>query len=185
MALAIREFAPEYRKKGIPIMASFPRCRAKKKRSGSPTEGYIPRYTFPEATAFVLGKAYEYYEHLRKPAGRIPKFEDIDKKAAEAIIANALAKSPSSPVWLDSDEIFDIFSVYGIRSAQSRIARMAEEAAETAERIGYPVAVKLFSPTITHKTDVGGVLLNLKSAQRGHRRLSSDQPEYRENIQKQ
>ncbi|HUN54774.1 MAG TPA: GNAT family N-acetyltransferase [Smithella sp.] len=163
MKAAIREVAPEYRAKGIPIMASY--LGVEEEKIGLPMEDNIPRYTFPEATAFVLGKAYEYYEHLRKPAGRIPQFEGIDKKAAEAIIAKALTRSPSSPVWLDSDEISDIFSIYGIRSAQSRIARTDVEAAETAGRIGYPVAVKLFSPTITHKTDVGGVLLNLKSAQ--------------------
>ena len=96
--------------------------------------------------------------------GRIPKFFNIYKKAAEAIIAKALERSTSSPVWLDSDEISEIFAAYGIRSVQSRIAQSAQEAAATADSIGYPVAVKLFSPTITHKTDVGGVMLNVKSA---------------------
>lgn len=162
MKAAIREVALEYRKKGIPIMASY--LGVDEEKIGSPMEDNIPKYTFPEATAFVLGRAYEYYEHLNKPAGRIPKFDNIDKKAAEAIIAKALERSTSSPVWLDSDEISEIFAAYGIRSAQSRIALSAQEAAATADSIGYPVAVKLFSPTITHKTDVGGVMLNVKSA---------------------
>jgi acetyl coenzyme A synthetase (ADP forming)-like protein len=162
MKAAIREVAPEYRKKGIPIMASY--LGVDEEKIGSPMEDNIPKYTFPEATAFVLGRAYEYYEHLNKPAGRIPKFDNIDKKAAEAIIAKALERSTSSPVWLDSDEISEIFAAYGIRSVQSRIALSAQEAAATADSIGYPVAVKLFSPTITHKTDVGGVMLNVKSA---------------------
>jgi acetyltransferase len=162
MKAAIREVGPEYRKKGIPIMASY--LGVDEEKIGSPMEDNIPKYTFPEATAFVLGRAYEYYEHLNKPAGRIPKFDNIDKKAAEAIIAKALERSTSSPVWLDSDEISEIFAAYGIRSAQSRIALSAQEAAATADSIGYPVAVKLLSPTITHKTDVGGVMLNVKSA---------------------
>lgn len=162
MKAAIREVALEYRNKGIPIMASY--LGVDEEKIGSPMEDNIPKYTFPEATAFVLGRAYEYYEHLNKPAGRIPKFDNIDKKAAEAIIAKALERSTSSPVWLDSDEISEIFAAYGIRSAQSRIALSAQEAAATADSIGYPVAVKLFSPTITHKTDVGGVMLNVKSA---------------------
>ena len=162
MKAAIREVALEYRKKGIPIMASY--LGVDEEKIGSPMEDNIPKYTFPEATAFVLGRAYEYYEHLNKPAGRIPKFDNIDKKAAQAIIAKALERSTSSPVWLDSDEISEIFAAYGIRSAQSRIALSAQEAAATADSIGYPVAVKLFSPTITHKTDVGGVMLNVKSA---------------------
>ena len=162
MKAAIREVALEYRNKGIPIMASY--LGVDEEKIGSPMEDNIPKYTFPEATAFVLGRAYEYYEHLNKPAGRIPKFDNIDKKAAQAIIAKALERSTSSPVWLDSDEISEIFAAYGIRSAQSRIALSAQEAAATADSIGYPVAVKLFSPTITHKTDVGGVMLNVKSA---------------------
>ena len=164
MKLAIQEVAPEFRKKGIPIMASFLGVDLEKSTMGSPKDGYVPTYTFPEATAFVLGRAYEYYEHLKKPAGRIPKFDNINKEAAEAIIAKAVGRCAASPAWLDSDEINDIFAAYGIRSAHSKIAVTAQEAAAIADSIGYPVAVKLFSPTITHKTDVGGVMLNLKSA---------------------
>ena len=136
----------------------------KYKLIGSPGEGYIPEYTFPEATAFSLAKAYEYYEYTKQPKGKIPKFDEINKKAAEAIIKAALDRSRSAQTWLDSDEIANLFDVYGIRSAGSRIALTAKEAEEIAENIGYPVAVKLHSPTITHKTDVGGVILNLKSA---------------------
>ena len=169
MKSVILEAAPEFTKKGIPIMVSFMGVEfgagEEKAILGSPKEGRIPQYTFSEETAFVLGRAYQYHEHLNKPAGRIPKFENIKKDAAEAIIAKALERSQSSPIWLDSDEIFNIFAAYGIRSAQSRIALTAQEAGETANDIGYPVAVKLFSPTITHKTDVGGVMLNLKSAE--------------------
>ncbi len=167
MALAIRQSALEYRKKGIPVLASFlgvEQSTGEKALIGSPAEGYVPLYKFPEATAFALARAYEYYEHVQQPTGEIPKFDDIDKESAAGIIQKALAKSHDGPVWLNSDDISDLFAAYGIRSASSRIARTAEEAAETADRIGYPVAVKLFSPTITHKTDVGGVMLNLKSA---------------------
>ena len=167
MTLAIRQVAPEFRKKGIPIMASFLGVEQELKEKtiiGSPAEGYIPIYTFPEATAFALAKAYEYYDHLKQPKGTIPKFNDIHKEAAETIIKKALDRNDSAPIWLNSDEIVDLLAAYGIRSANSGIALTAEEAAETANRIGYPVAIKLFSPAITHKTDVGGVILNLKSA---------------------
>jgi acetate---CoA ligase (ADP-forming) len=165
MKLAICQVAPEFRQKGIPIMASFLGVDDEKPILGSEAEGYIPTYPFPEATAFVMGRAYEYYEHLNKPAGKIPEFDNINKEAAEVIIKKALDRSASAPIWLDTDEISNLFAAYGIRFANSRIALTAQEAAETADRIGYPVAVKLFSPTITHKTDVGGVMLNLKSAE--------------------
>jgi len=165
MKAAIQDVAPEFRVKGIPVMASFLGVQEEKVFMESPMGQGIPQYTFPEATAFVLGKAYEYFEHLNKPAGKIPAFGDIGKEKAEAVVAEALKRSrDASPVWLDSDEISDIFSAYGIRTAQSGIALTAEEAAQAADSIGYPVAVKLFSPTISHKTDVGGVVLNVKSA---------------------
>ncbi|MGA2330649.1 MAG: GNAT family N-acetyltransferase [Syntrophales bacterium] len=167
MAVAIGQFAPEYRKKGIPIMASFlgfEQTKGERTLIGSSTEGYIPIYTFPEATAFALARAYEYYDHLRQSTGEIPKFDDIDKESAKNIIETALKNSQYGPTWLNSEEISDLFAAYGIRSAHSRIALTAEAAAEAANRIDYPVALKLFSPTITHKTDVGGVMLNLKSA---------------------
>jgi len=164
MIQAIRSVAPEFRKKGIPVMLSLLGAVHQDKIIGSPAEGYIPEYIFPEATAFSLAKAYEYHEYLKQPKGKMPKFDDVNKEAAETIIKAALDRNPSAQTWLDSDEIVKLFDAYGIRSASSRIALTAKEAAKTADRIGYPVAVKLYSPTITHKTDVGGVILNLESA---------------------
>lgn len=166
MTLAIHNVTPEYRKKGIPLVASFLGVEKEKRERtliGSPNDGYVPIYTFPEATAFALARAYEYQEHLRQPTGQIPQFDDIDRETAQKIIKNALARRRSAPLWLDSLEISDLFSAYGIRSADSRIAVTAEQAGAIADRIGYPVAVKIFSATITHKTDVGGVMLNLTS----------------------
>ena len=164
MSIAIQQVAPEFRKRGIPMMVSFLGVKQEKLTVGSKDDGYIPTYTFPESTAFALAKAYEYYERLKKPAGKVPKFDDIDKTAAEEIIKTAIGRTSSYPLWLDSDEIARLFSAYGIKFASSRIAVSAKDAAKVADSIGYPVAVKLFSPTITHKTDVGGVILNLKSA---------------------
>ena len=61
------------------------------------------------------------------------------------------------------DEIQELLSDYGIKYAQIRTAGTEEEAQDAAEAIGFPVAVKLESATITHKTDVGGVVLNVTS----------------------
>ena len=94
MSLAIRQIAPEFRKKGIPLLASFLGVKQEKLTVGSAEEGYIPTYTFPESTAFALAKAYEYSERLKKPEGKIPVFEDINKPAAEAIIKAAINKKP-------------------------------------------------------------------------------------------
>jgi len=159
----IREIAPSFRAKGIPVLANFLGLESRL-IIGAKDEGYVPTFIFPESTAYALTKSYEYGERLKRPAGVIPTFGDIDKSRAEAVIKAALARTGQYPVWLDTDEIADLFSAFGIRFAQSGVAATPQEAVKMADRIGYPVALKLFSSTISHKTDVGGVILNLSSA---------------------
>ena len=67
------------------------------------------------------------------------------------------------PLWLSAKEINGLLSAYGIRSVETLTARTAAEAASLASKTGFPVVIKLASETIVHKTDVGGVRLNLKS----------------------
>lgn len=64
---------------------------------------------------------------------------------------------------LDDDRVRDLFSLFGLPADPYRICKTAEEAADAAAELGYPVAVKIHSPDILHKTDVGGVRLGLKS----------------------
>jgi acetyl coenzyme A synthetase (ADP forming)-like protein len=159
----IREMAPLYRAKGIPVLANFLGLESRLV-VGSREEGYVPTYVFPESTAHALTKAYEYSERLKRPLGNIPVFADIDKGKAESIVHSALERTGQNPSWLTTDEIVELFSAYGIKFAQSGVATTAQQAMKKADNIGYPVALKLFSSTISHKTDVGGVMLNLGSA---------------------
>jgi acyl-CoA synthetase (NDP forming) len=71
--------------------------------------------------------------------------------------------SPQRPIWIDNNKINELFKCYGINYAETVAAATPEEAAATAAKTGFPVVVKLNSATITHKTDVGGVVLNVKS----------------------
>ncbi|MEM4475305.1 MAG: acetate--CoA ligase family protein, partial [Fervidicoccaceae archaeon] len=64
---------------------------------------------------------------------------------------------------LTEEEALEVARAYGIEAAPARLARTAEEAVEAAERLGYPVALKISSPDVLHKTDVGGVRLGLSS----------------------
>jgi acyl-CoA synthetase (NDP forming) len=71
---------------------------------------------------------------------------------------------PEEPgAWLAPLEAFDMLRAYGIPAARTQLARSAEEAAGIAETLGFPVALKLSSLTITHKTDVQGVQLGLRT----------------------
>jgi acetyltransferase len=86
----------------------------------------------------------------------------LDRECAESIIKTARA---SGRTILTEFESKQLLSCYGIPTVETRIAKSQEEAVQAAETIGYPVVLKLHSETITHKTDVGGVQLNLADAE--------------------
>jgi acetyltransferase len=80
---------------------------------------------------------------------------------ATALIQNVRGQGRTILTEFESKQLL---SAYGIPTVDTRVARTEEEAARLAEEIGYPVVLKLYSETITHKTDVGGVQLNLRNA---------------------
>jgi acetyltransferase len=85
--------------------------------------------------------------------------------AASQLIAEALAGDRAQGgQWLGPDDVRRLLAAYGIATPSVVSAATAEQAAEAADRLGYPVAVKLASPTITHKSDVGGVVLDVRDA---------------------
>lgn len=119
----------------------------------------IPCYTFPEAAARALGHAAMRAEWLRRPVGEIPTFGDIDADSARAAVNSALGRDENP--WLTQDELARVLATYGIPTPRSEIVHSPEEAAEAFGRIGGTVVAKLVSETITHKSDVGGVHLNI------------------------
>lgn len=164
VAAAIRDIAPEFRRKGKTLVASFMGSRSCV-QLGSPEEGFVPSFAFPEAAATALVKVYEYNNWLKRPKGTIPQLAGINKKQASSIIEEALKHKKGKSVWLDPVSINDLLDAYGIRTATSKSALTADDAAKAAEEIGFPVVIKLLSDTITHKTEVNGVILDLKSPQ--------------------
>jgi acetyltransferase len=125
-------------------------------------EGKIPNYDFPESAAFVLRRMYDYHMILNRAEEPIATIIGVNDEAAMRIIAKAEAEGRIS---LSSEEAFEVASAYGIPVPEARIARDAVEACEIADAIGYPVAIKIASPDILHKTDMGCVMLNLKSCE--------------------
>jgi acyl-CoA synthetase (NDP forming) len=87
----------------------------------------------------------------------------IKQNRARRIIDMAMTQSMQRPLWLSVKELADLLDCYGIRFVETVLANTAAQAAASASVIGFPVAVKLASSTILHKTDVGGVVLNLNS----------------------
>src|SRR5260370_100279 len=72
------------------------------------------------------------------------------------------AGAGAKAVWLEPGELRDLLTAYGLRMPEADVAASAEAAAQLARRVGFPVAIKLASRTITHKSDVGGVVLDVR-----------------------
>jgi acetyl coenzyme A synthetase (ADP forming)-like protein len=159
---AIRSVLPLFRRRKKPLLACFMGQRGFKAKLG--TEGnFVPCYPFPEDAISALAKAVEYRELAKKPRGAIPRIRGIRRLRARRVIEAAMARRQQEPLWLSPAEIAELLSCYGIRFVETMVARTAEEAASLAAKIGFPVVVKLNSSTITHKTEVGGVMLDLRS----------------------
>jgi acyl-CoA synthetase (NDP forming) len=119
---------------------------------------------FPESAAIALSRVVTYGRWLNEPDGAVRTFDDVDRAAAAAVIAAARARAPrdgGATVWLSPGEVHALLGAWRLRMPGSGVARTAEDAVAAAREAGYPVAVKLVSDTITHKSDVGGVVLDV------------------------
>ncbi|MBE0430779.1 MAG: acetate--CoA ligase family protein [Dehalococcoidia bacterium] len=164
VADAVAEMAPEFRRRGKTVVASFMGSRGAGIECNGGDDGCVPSFAFPERAAAALAGACEYSEWLQKPKGMVPELAGINRDKAREIVSSALKQSQGRPLWLEASAVSDLLESYGIRVAALRTAGTAEEAAAAAEEIGFPVAVKLLSEEIVHKTEVGGVILSRRSS---------------------
>jgi acetyl coenzyme A synthetase (ADP forming)-like protein len=140
-----------------PVLACLMPDQAGPGLAGSRKEK-LPCYAFPESAARVLGKAAAYAEWRLRPLGKVPDFPDMDLPAARALCKEQLAKGGG---WLSTEDSRLVLQAVRLPVAAGGVAGTADEAAALAERLGFPVAVKLASRRLTHKTEVGGVRLNV------------------------
>jgi len=127
----------------------------------------LPAFAFPENAARALGKASAYAEWRAQPPALYWGFDDTDAHGAREICRAAVSRQDAG--WLTDEEVRGVLAAYGLPVAAGAIARSAEEAAAMAHTIGFPVAMKVSAANVTHKTDVGGVRLNLADAAAVHR----------------
>jgi acetyltransferase len=121
----------------------------------------IPTFDFPDQAARAFSYMWRYSYNLRalyETPALLDGDSNIDRSSATQIINAARA---SGRTLLDEFQSKQILSAYGIPVSKTLTAATSQAAVEAADQIGYPVVVKLFSLTLTHKTDVGGVKLNL------------------------
>lgn len=120
----------------------------------------IPYYTFPEAAARSLANLSNYGQWLNRIKTKVRKFTDINKKRVKEIIAHAKKEKRN---FLPEPEAHEVLKAFGFPILESRLAKSEAECVRFAEEIGYPVALKIVSPDILHKIDVGGVSINIKN----------------------
>ena len=122
----------------------------------------IPTFAYPDSAAQVFHAMWRYSVALRAlyetPAVVDAEVEEAGRERASAIIHAARA---GGRTLLTEAESKDLLAAYGIPIVETAVALTEDQAAAHADRIGYPVVVKLHSHTITHKTEVHGVCLNL------------------------
>lgn len=126
----------------------------------------IPSFRYPDTTATMFNYLWRYSYNLRGLYETPSLSADIEsrmkREEAARIIENARSAGRTLLTEYESKQLLD---AYGIPVVETRIAGSEDDAAECANGIGYPVVLKLYSHTITHKTDVGGVQLNLQDEQ--------------------
>jgi acetyltransferase len=125
----------------------------------------IPTFDYPDTAARMFDYMWRFAYRLRG-LYETPQFPEEEIEAHDPSPARAIVEKAreSGRTILTEYESKRILESYGIPTVETRLATSAEEAIAVAEEIGYPVVLKLNSETVTHKTDVGGVRLDLDSA---------------------
>jgi acetyltransferase len=148
------------------------------------TEAGVAGYSTPERAVAAWLQRVEYSRNqqalLQLPAASLQDFKP-DLAGAQAVLEQALRRGRE---WLEEGEAKTLLQAYGVPVVETRRARDAEEAVRAAMQIGFPVALKIISPQIVHKSDVGGVALRLTSAEevrtaavRMRQRVAHQQPQ--------
>ena len=119
----------------------------------------MPFYMYAEEAAEAMSRLDRQRKWMERPEGKMPVY-DVDKAKAEKIIKGAVAEGRAQLTTLES---IDVLDAYGIRACKYGLATNEQEVVNLGNSIGYPVVMKMTSKTTSHKTDVGGVRVNIQS----------------------
>ena len=124
-------------------------------------EGMIPTYDSPESAVKTIRVMSRYATWKSQPK-RVVKLFNVNRRKVERIIERHVRMQQYEVGEMEAKEILE---AYGFVTPQGAVASTPEQAANIASQIGYPVVLKVWSPDILHKTDVGGVKTNITSEQ--------------------
>jgi acetyl coenzyme A synthetase (ADP forming)-like protein len=141
---------------------------------GAPTElssadvGF-PTFSFPERAAKALKKATTYAQWLARPEGSVIEFDDVDVARARYVVDKAIdgvSVDGGDPdgIWLDPDSVDEVLASYGISIPKAQVVTSLEDAVAFGAALDASIVLKVISPSAVHKSDVGGVALNVSGA---------------------
>jgi len=155
-ARAVVELSRDFDK---PVLANF--MGAKEVAAGNRIlgEGQIPYYGFPEEAAAALARMAEYREWREQSSESLERFSIDQERAATAL----LTAQKAGRLRLNEMEARQVIAAYGLPLPKSQLALSVEHAVRLAKEIGYPLVMKIISPDILHKSDIGGVKVGIKN----------------------
>ena len=144
-----------------PVLASFMGGVSVKQGIKILQSHKIPNYTYPEEAVKVFRIMSDYYRWLKVPPPSYKRF-----KTRKQTVTASFKKSREKRLFnLGEQEARDIIAAYGFKTPKSSLVMTSEEAIAAARKVGYPVVMKIVSPEILHKTDVGGVMVGVENDQ--------------------
>ena len=143
-----------------PVLACFMGEAKVKKGIQVLREYEVPNYSFPERASLAFRAMSQYRQITEREDPVFERFE-VDNQAIKKVIDGAKKDGRYS---IGDAEAWDILKAYDLKIPLSKLAKTADEAVAIAGELGYPVVMKIASPDILHKTDVGGVKVGLESA---------------------
>lgn len=146
---------------GKPVLASFMGGKSMDEAEDILNSGGIPSFPYPDSAARVFEYMWQYSRNLRSLYETPTLDEEGLGTVAPSVTAIVDAGLQSGRTVLSEVESKQLLKAYGIPVVETEVAEHEDQAVEAASRLGFPIVLKLHSRTITHKTDVGGVILNI------------------------
>lgn len=159
IAESIKRAVDESGVKGKPITVSFVGGEKSDKAMGWLVENGIPAFGAPDIAVNAMASLREFARLQENKNGTSYKCDDKAKNAALAVINKARADKRDSLTEIEAKEVF---KAYGMPVTNIALAKTEDEAVALGKKIGFPLVLKIVSPDILHKSDAGGVKVNIK-----------------------
>jgi acetyltransferase len=142
-----------------PILTSFMGRKSVESGSKILMKYHVPNYNYPEHAVSSFSAMYKYNAWIKRPEKVYPHFEGLKNKVNNIFESVTEEKREH----LRETEVYEMLNAYGFSQPRSLLARTSEESVAAAKGIGYPVVMKIVSPQVIHKSDIGGVKINVNT----------------------